>query len=73
MQVFLAALAIFGVAILGMAVGVIFSNRRIKGSCGGLAGMRDADGHTACDLCTHPSEECTGEPEREETRETAKA
>jgi hypothetical protein len=73
MQVFLAALIIFGVAIAGMAIGVILSNRRIRGSCGGLAGLRDADGITACDLCTHPKEECTGRPELEKTTETADA
>ena len=52
----------FTVAILGMAVGVVVSNRRLRGSCGGLAGLRDADGQTVCDLCSHPSPECTGEP-----------
>ena len=74
MKVFLAALTIFGVAIIGMATGVILSNRRIRGSCGGLAGLRDADGRTACDLCTHPSEECDGRPEVvDKAAETAEA
>jgi len=33
---------------LGMAVGVIFSGRRIKGSCGGLNAIGDADHCLVC-------------------------
>ena len=60
--VFLPALAIFGIAILGMSIGVIISNRRLKGSCGGLAGMKDERGNTLCEACAKPSPECRGEP-----------
>lgn len=35
MQTLLATIAIFGIAMAAMAVGVIFSDRRLKGSCGG--------------------------------------
>lgn len=35
MEVFLATALIFGLAMGGMAVGVIFSGRSLKGSCGG--------------------------------------
>jgi len=35
MQVFLATALFFGLAMAAMAVGVIFSNRELKGSCGG--------------------------------------
>ena len=35
MQTILLAILIFGLAMAAMAVGVIFSNRRLKGSCGG--------------------------------------
>lgn len=35
MQTFLATALIFGAAMAAMAVGVIFSDRRLKGSCGG--------------------------------------
>ena len=35
MQTFLATAVLFGIAMAAMAVGVIFSNRELKGSCGG--------------------------------------
>jgi len=35
MQTFLLTALIFGLAMAAMAVGVIFSDRRLKGSCGG--------------------------------------
>jgi len=35
MQIFLATALIFAGAMAAMAVGVIFSNRTLKGSCGG--------------------------------------
>lgn len=35
MQTFLATALIFGLAMAAMAVGVIFSDRRLQGSCGG--------------------------------------
>ena len=41
-----------------MAVGVIFSNRQLKGSCGGLAGMLDERGNSLCESCSTPVEEC---------------
>ena len=52
-----AALIVFVIAITGMAVGVIFSNRRIQGSCGGLANMPGHEG-SACELCTNPTTDC---------------
>lgn len=60
----LAAVGIFALAIAGMAVGVIFSNRAIKGSCGGLANMPGQDGKSICELCTVPAEECRDEAMR---------
>lgn len=60
LRTFVAAGIIFVIALTGMAVGVIFSNRRIKGSCGGLANMPGQEG-SACDLCENPSEDCQQE------------
>ena len=56
------AAAVFAVVIAGMAIGVILSNRRLRGSCGGLANLRDAQGKTLCEACTDPSPDCQGEP-----------
>lgn len=55
---FIAALAIFLLAVLGMSVGVLLRNRAIKGSCGGLASMSGQDGKSICELCTVPKEKC---------------
>ena len=48
---------VFAIAIIGMAVGVIFSNRRLRGSCGGLNNMPGTEG-SPCDLCQNPADEC---------------
>jgi hypothetical protein len=45
---FLPALIVFLLVVAGMAVGVIFSNRRITGSCGGLSAIPGAD---RCGVC----------------------
>ena len=60
MALFLMALVVFAIAILGMSVGVLFSNRRLKGTCGGLTGLKDEQGQTLCEACTNPSDECAG-------------
>lgn len=65
----LAAVGIFALAIAGMAVGVVFSNRSIKGSCGGLASMPGHDGKSICELCTVPAEECRDEEMRKIRRQ----
>jgi len=56
------AAVVFAVAMSGMAVGVILSNRRLRGSCGGLANLRDSQGNTLCEGCTNPAPDCQGEP-----------
>ncbi len=64
----IAAFVLFGLAVLGMAIGAIFSRRPIQGSCGGLAATTNPDGSTRCSLCQNPSQDCrekqTGEPSR---------
>lgn len=54
----IAAAVIFGLAVIGMAAGVLLSNRCIQGSCGGLANMPGGDGKSACELCTVRTESC---------------
>ena len=58
---FLLAAVVFGLVVLGMAVGVLMGREPIKGSCGGM-GALGVD--TACELCG-------GDPRRcdEETRD----
>ncbi|RBP48337.1 (Na+)-NQR maturation NqrM [Arenicella xantha] len=49
MNMFLVSFLVFVLVMIGMAIGVIVSNREIKGSCGGL---NDIDGlKGACDIC----------------------
>ncbi|MEM7316375.1 MAG: FAD:protein FMN transferase, partial [Planctomycetota bacterium] len=54
---------IFGIAVIAMSVGTIFSNRRLTGSCGGLAAVTDEQGKTVCELCSRPSPDCLGPDE----------
>ncbi len=48
MQTLFLAFFLLCLVMLGMAVGVIFSGRRIKGSCGGLNAIADADKCLVC-------------------------
>lgn len=60
---FAGALIIFSLAILGMAVGAIFNEKPISGSCGGIAAKTGEDGDTSCSLCHKPVAECPEEQE----------
>ncbi|MEM6638777.1 MAG: (Na+)-NQR maturation NqrM [Pseudomonadota bacterium] len=51
MDTFILAFGIFLVLMLGMALGVILNGRAIKGSCGGLNNIGDAD---QCLVCSKP-------------------
>ena len=48
METFLFAFALLLLVMLGMALGVIFMGKRIKGSCGGLNAIGDADHCMVC-------------------------
>ena len=65
LQLFLVTAVVFGIAILAMSLGTIIANRRLQGSCGGIAGLTDTEGKTMCELCTKPSPECSGNPNEE--------
>ena len=56
--VFLASLFMFVFVILAMAVGAIFNNKPVKGSCGGLANVTNDDGETSCGICSKPVTDC---------------
>jgi thiamine biosynthesis lipoprotein len=60
MTLFFFTLAAFVLAVFAMAIGVIINNRRLTGSCGGLAGLKDASGRPLCEVCSNPSETCPG-------------
>ncbi|MBL4782296.1 MAG: (Na+)-NQR maturation NqrM [Porticoccaceae bacterium] len=55
--------AFFFIALLiaGMAIGVIFSNKPIKGTCGGIAAL-GLD--RSCDICGGDMKKCDEEQER---------
>ncbi|QBF30237.1 (Na+)-NQR maturation NqrM [Thalassococcus sp. S3] len=48
METFVLAFVFLLLITLGMSVGVIFMNKRIKGSCGGLNAIADADHCLVC-------------------------
>ncbi len=48
MNIVLITTGVFAIAFIGMAIGVIISNRAIKGSCGGIANLM---GESGCDIC----------------------
>ena len=54
MDTLIAAFVAFGMVMVAMAVGVIFSNRVIKGSCGGLNTMSDDLGRSMCECGKEP-------------------
>lgn len=57
-KMFCFTLAVFALAVFAMALGVMLGKRRLTGSCGGLAGLRDASGRPLCEGCSHPAEAC---------------
>lgn len=72
-----ATVVVFGLALAGMSVGVMFKRKPISGSCGGLANMPNNDNRSPCELCSNPSQECRelgrGAKAAREAREAAEA
>ena len=67
---FIAALLVFSIAITGMAVGAIFANKPVTGSCGGLSAMagNGEDGKEGvCGVCSKPATDCVEQPASETT------
>lgn len=48
MDTFLLTFALFLIITMGMAIGVVLMGKRIKGSCGGLNAIGDADQCLVC-------------------------
>jgi len=58
LPVFLATFLVFCLMVLGMAIGAIFNNKPVTGSCGGLANMTNEDGDAVCGICSKPTMDC---------------
>jgi hypothetical protein len=56
---YVVATIVTALAVLGLAAGVVIRNRPLRGSCGGLANLRDQVGNLTCEACDHPSPDCT--------------
>lgn len=54
----LITICVFTIAVFSMMVGVLLSNREIKGSCGGIAGIKEKTGNGLCESCETPKEDC---------------
>jgi thiamine biosynthesis lipoprotein len=55
---FLVTAVAFAVLLFAMSVGVLFGQRSISGSCGGVNGTKNEDGSESCSLCSSPSDAC---------------
>ena len=55
METFLLTFVLFILITLGMSLGVILMNKRIKGSCGGLNAIADADQCLVCNKEIDPN------------------
>lgn len=49
MSVFIVAFVVILLAVVGMSVGVLMSDRRLKGSCGGLNTIKGLEGSCSCE------------------------
>ena len=53
-----AAFAVIAIAMVSMALGIIFSNKKLQGSCGGVGSTKTSDGKSACEFCANSSSDC---------------
>ena len=49
MLVYLVTFIVIALAMLGLALGVVLSDRRLKGSCGGLNTIQGLEGSCGCE------------------------
>lgn len=61
---FLVTAVAFAALLFAMSVGVLFGQRSISGSCGGVNGTKNEDGSVSCSLCSSPSDACRDLRER---------
>jgi len=59
-EIFFLTLLVVGLAVLGMAIGVVLSNRSLKGSCGGLGAIMGDD----CMFC-EKKDECEKDKDKD--------
>ncbi len=57
MATFVLAAIIFGILFAGMAIGVIFQNKPLKGTCGGLNQLTGGE----CEICGGDPNKCESE------------
>jgi hypothetical protein len=62
MTTFVLAFFFMALVIFGMAIGLIFRGKPIKGSCGGMAALNM---DTACDICGGNPNKCEKELDRQ--------
>lgn len=61
MTIFLLTLGFLLIVVLAMSVGVIFAQKPIKGSCGGMTALGI---DTACDICGGDKNKCEKEQQK---------
>lgn len=61
---------LLGLVMAGMAIGVIFQGKPIKGSCGGISNLGMG---AACDICGGDAKKCEKETEKKQAEKSALA